>query len=146
MVFVYLAAILFVSLCFVLYFVLAKKKHDERLADFRQKKTEEEIKSYELETKENKEESKEIKAELEDFEIIKKEKKDVPEKKTAEEPAQQAQPAPQPNSIFGGVDISDVDFEALENMDDDAFDEALRKFSPEKRDAVLDELLRRNED
>ena len=44
------------------------------------------------------------------------------------------------------IDLSKIDFEALENMSDEDFDRTLNSYTPALRDAVLDELLKRNEE
>ena len=135
MIFVYIAEIIVVCYVFVLYFIFLRKKQEEKLAKLRQERIEEQKKHSEQvkREKEEKEVKKKLDDSLEDFSF--------------DDEKEEAKNFSQSNpDMVSEIDISDVDFEALENMSDEDFDAALKKFSPDKRDAILDELLRRNED
>lgn len=129
MIFVYVAAIVFVAFCIVMYFVLVAKKHEERLTKFKNTKN---LKAVSLdenqETAMDEAQKEEIVGEMQDYVI-----ETTESHKSTEE-------------LNENLDISQIDFEALENMSDEDFDKALNSYSPELRDAVLDELLRRNDD
>lgn len=140
MFFVYLVAIAFVACCFIAYFALVKRKRDDAINKLRKEKKDGEMSSGDIlavglgeKSSENKQKSDEG---LEKYDFGE-------EEKVAVEPAR-----PKPiNPIVmkeEKIDISDIDFDALEEMEDDQFDEELKKYSPEMRDAILDELLRRN--
>jgi len=137
MVYVYIAAIVFAAFCIVMYFVLVAKKHEERLTKFKNEKSlqnvdvmkKDDVSDVNADKNEEKEVSKHGKeADLQDY--VFETQKENPEDIVQDEE----------------IDLSRIDFEALENMSDEDFDRTLNSYSPALRDAVLDELLKRNEE
>lgn len=138
MVYVYIAAIVFAAFCIIMYFVLVAKKHEERLTKFKNEKG---FKNVDV-TKKDEEKAKSLTDESEERKTAKSEGEAVLQDYVFEMPKENPEDVVQDEEI----DLSKIDFEALENMSDEDFDRTLNSYSPALRDAVLDELLKRNEE
>ena len=137
MIYVYIAAIVFAAFCIVMYFVLVAKKHEERLTKF---KNEQSIKNVDVMKK--KDDKQEEKVEQEEKEQDDLQNEHPLQDYVLESLNKNAEDVVKDEEI----DLSKIDFEALENMSDEDFDRTLNSYTPALRDAVLDELLKRNEE